>query len=140
MHVELADEDRARLPQPLRDRGVFLGNPVGQDLAAGGRRKAANGDVVLQRDRHAVQRPEVVSGEHHHLGRLGHLARLRLEDPDEGGKLVVHFGDPFERGIDQLDRRHFARLHPPGGVGKRQPDEFLVRRHLKPLLLRRRDG
>ncbi len=82
VHVGLADEDRARLAQPGGDGRVGIGHPIAEHLAARGRARAAHGDVVLQGDRNAVQRPEAVPGRDHDLGGFRDLQRLFLEDGD----------------------------------------------------------
>ena len=56
VHVELAEQDGAGLVQTPRDLGVRGGHAVGEGGRGRGRADAGGVDVVLERDRDAVQR------------------------------------------------------------------------------------
>ena len=63
--VRLADDDRARLPQPAHVRAVVVGDPVaegGTDPCVVGS-PSVGGEQVLDADRHAAQRPRVAGAD-----------------------------------------------------------------------------
>src|SRR5205807_5821729 len=62
VHVGLADEDGAGGAEPRRDRRVLLGDEVGEDLRAGGGAHAPRVEVVLEGDRDAMERSQMVTG------------------------------------------------------------------------------
>ena len=72
----LAEDDAARALQPLDDDGVLLRDMVGKEARAAGGQHPPRPDQVLHRERHAVQRTELLAGHHRHLGGHGGVARL----------------------------------------------------------------
>ena len=129
MHVGLADEDRAGAAQQSGDRRVGVGQPIAEHLAAGGRARAAQGDVVLQRDLDPVQRPEVVPGREHDLGRLGNLQRLLLEHRDVGTQQAVGGADACQRSLYQFDGRKLPGADAACRVGEAQVQQLVVADH-----------
>ena len=105
VQIELAEQDRARVLQSARDFGIFGRNAVLEQLARAGGANAGGVDVVLERDRNAVQRPAplptLLLGLH--LPRRGE--RLFGDDGDEGVQLRVVLVDSLQARLRQLDRR-----------------------------------
>ena len=101
-------------PQPADDRGVVERPPAGMDDAAVLGREVRRVDDVLDRHRHAVQRPERPAGA------LALVERARLG----AGMLGIEVGegldarlvrrDPREAGLGHLERRDLAG----GDVGR----------------------
>jgi len=85
---------------------------------------AGDVDFVLDRDRHAEQRP-VVPGAPPRLGLLGFQHRLVGENLAEGVQLRIEAIDPFQRLADQLGRADFAGTHHLGLPGKPQEREII---------------
>ena len=104
-HVRLAQRHGARGAQPADDLGV------GGDRSAVGER-AAGGDlarhvgVVLDRDRHAVERRGVVAAPA--IGGVGRGERLVGEHHAIGVQRGIEPLDPLQVQLGQLARRHLA--------------------------------
>jgi hypothetical protein len=62
VHVRLADDDRADVPEPLGDVGVVRRSIALEDARTRGALPALDRDQVLERDRYAQQRVEGVHG------------------------------------------------------------------------------
>ena len=129
VHVGLADEDRTRPAQAFCNAGVGIGQPVAEHLAARSRARAAQRDVVFQRDRDAVQRPQVVTGGDHDFGGFRDLQRLFLEDRDVGAQHVVGRAYAQHRRSHQIDRRDLTRADLACGLREAQVEEFVVAAH-----------
>ena len=105
MEIRLAEKNRAAVLQTPHDFSVFRGNPVFEQLARRGGPDAHRVDVVLQRDRNAVEG----SSPHPPLLLRLHLARgcqsLLPRDCDEriqGGVVTVN---SLEAGLREIDWR-----------------------------------
>ena len=124
VQVRLADHDRALALQARRHRRVLVRDPVGEDLAAGRGRLAGDCDVVLDGDRHAVQRAEAVAGGDHRVRGRGDLPRGLAVDRDEGPQTVVERADAREARVDELHRRDLAPRDRGGGIDQRQLEQL----------------
>ncbi len=76
---------------------------------AAGRDPALDVDQVLERDRHAVQRPDRMAGADRLVGRLGGEPRVVGIDLDKGVQLRVVRRDAREQRLDDIDRRQAPR-------------------------------
>ena len=76
MQIELAEQDRARLLEPPRDLGVGVRHALLEEPAGAGRAHAGGVDVVLERDRDAVQRAAPLAAPGFRLHRPGVGERL----------------------------------------------------------------
>ena len=79
----LADDDRARVPQALDRRGVRRRHVVRHAARAEGERRTADGDQVLHRNGHAMQRTERIAMLVPKIGGLRVTTCLRGEHRDE---------------------------------------------------------
>ncbi len=100
--VRLADHDRARLAQASHDLAVGPGRLVEAVGAVGGD-VAGHVDAVLDRDRHAEQRP-LLPRLQPRLGLLGFEQRLLGEDDAKGVQLRIEARDPVQAELHQLAR------------------------------------
>jgi len=91
--IDTAEGDRAGRAQPLHLRGVDRGDRLsqGRDRLRG--RGARYVDVLLDRDRDAMQRAEAGAVRHRPVGRLGGREGLVRQQADDG----------VERGVDRRD-------------------------------------
>ena len=126
--VQLAEEHRSRPAEPRHDGRVVVGHEVRQDRGGAHRPDAARVAQVLDRDRHAVQRPAVVPGADLAVrsggGRarlVGHHRRVAPEAPVDGRNAV-------EQGLGELRRRDLAALDPAGRLAQTQVVERYVTR------------
>ena len=110
-HVRLADDDRARTPQPAHDGGVVDGDEAGEDLRPGSGAQPRGPDVVLERHGHAVQRPAVAPTQDFGFGAGGLAAGPIGIDRDERVQTRPILLDAAEQRLDQLARRHLAGGH-----------------------------
>ena len=100
-HVERADEHGAVRLEPLDQRGVARGRGAGPvDLGAGERGQARDIEQVLDRERHADERPEPAAARARRVDRLGLGERARLEHGGERVEHAVELSDARERGAD----------------------------------------
>ena len=100
--VGLADDDRARRPQPRHEGLVDGAHPVAVDRRSRGPRQVRHLSEVLHRDRQAVQGPALRRtvarcGLVEHLGPVAH--------PDDRVDLRVERLDAVEVGVHHLDAR-----------------------------------
>ena len=96
VQVGLADEDGSRVAEP-GDDGAVVGGDVSLAHARGGRRRhAAQVDDVLQRERHAVERPAVVPARELRVSLPRLRQRLIRQNGDESVDRRVSLGDPIE--------------------------------------------
>ncbi len=109
-HVGLAEDHRARRPQPLDQVGVRVGRAARQRQGPGGRRHVAGVDVVLEEDRDAVERaagpaepvPEIAGGR---------LAQGRRAGAQHRVELGVDGLDPPQVRAGQRGRGQRAAVH-----------------------------
>ena len=117
-HVRLAEDHRARRPQAADDLGVGRCGAVREQPKAVA--SPATSTVVLDRDRHAQQRPRVAcAGAAVGLPRLG--PRALGEHHPVGVEQRVQALDPLEVELDQLARGDLAAADELGlarGAGK----------------------
>ena len=76
VEVGLADDHGAGGGEPLDDGGVVRRSPALEDLRRARRRDPARAHVVLQRDRHAGQRPGLAPGGNRRVDAAGRGPRL----------------------------------------------------------------
>ena len=123
----LAQDHRARLAHP-RDHGrIGRGRRRIAGLRAVPRRQPGDIDVVLDRDRHAVERPVRRPAAPAHLRRLGRARRPRRIDRLERGKPRLQPLQPLE-----MQRNHRRRRERPAAIRLSQ------RRHRQPTGIVRR--
>jgi hypothetical protein len=79
IEIGLTDRQRSRLPQP-RHHGGIRRRLVGEGGAGGCRRRAGEVDVVLDRKRHAPERPIRVEGPERPRLRQGQLQRHEMKE------------------------------------------------------------
>ena len=113
-HVERADQHRAGRLEPRDQRGVGRGGRVlAVDLGAGQRRQAGHVEQVLDRERHAGERPERLAARPGGIDRprLGQraLARHRRERVEH----AVALGDARQRRLGDGDARWSCRCARP---------------------------
>ena len=106
---DLPEDDRPRVAKASSDLRVDVGNAVGEEGRADGRAQAAGVDVVLERNRKTMQRPEERSAGERVVGRASLLERGIGRDRDEGTEVVESF-DALEEALGRLDRADL-----PGG-------------------------
>ncbi len=106
--VGLSKDDRALRPEAGDERRVPTGDIVFQRKRAGGRRHIVGAfDIVLQKDRDALKRPERLSGCAARIGRAGVLQRVRIYGDDAL--------QPRPGPVDRLDPRDIVRRKRFGG-------------------------
>lgn len=108
--VRLAQHDHALRDQSLRQRRGALRLLSRPGLAAAGDHLAFEFDQVLERDRHAMERPHGVAGSDCHLRSSRCLARIVAVDLDEGVKHRIVPVDPRQECFQHLHRREAPRL------------------------------
>ena len=106
-HVERADQHGAGRLQPRDQRGVARGRrAVAVDLRAGERRQAGDVEQVLDRERHAGERPERAACARARIDRVGALARARSAVTAVNAlSALVALGDARQRRLDHRERR-----------------------------------
>jgi hypothetical protein len=121
-HRRLGEDDRPRLAQPRRRRGVRLGRRHLARRRADRRRLAAGRDIVLDRDRHAVKRPDRLALRPARLGDARLLKRpLRSVEPSRMNVRLERF-HAFKHRSHCLDRRELARPVSANEVQRRHPE------------------
>ena len=105
-HVRDADDHEARLAQPAHDEGVVAGHEVAEQVRAHGERHPGHGAVVLDRDRHAGERPLVARPD-----RVGGREGALVGDVGEGVDGRLQRLDAVQRRLHQLARRQLAGAH-----------------------------
>ncbi len=109
VHVELAEENGARVAQP-GDRGRVVGrDEVFEHPRGARRRRPARAHDVLQAERHAQQRPAFAVFARR-VGGVGLRERLVLHEPQVCACLAVDRLDPVIIGLGQFARRNLARI------------------------------
>ncbi len=130
VEVQLAEHDGASRVQSPRHFRVLRRDAVVVDAAGRGRAYAGGVDVVLERDRHPVQRAAGRGGRQC-VERFGARQRRLAADGDERVQLRVVGGDAIEARRHEFSGRHLARPDEFGRLGERQPRE--VRGRGRPL-------
>ena len=128
--VGLADEDGARPLQPLDGDSILLRHVLGEEPGAAGRQHAPGEHQILDRERHAVQRPQRLARHDGHLGGQGRLAGLLGGDGAEGVEPRVQPLDPRQHRVDDLDRGDRLLPDQPGQVERGEPAEIVHGRQL----------
>ena len=82
--VGATDGNRPGAAQPFDDGCVGAGDGVGKGQDRLGGRRAGEVDVLLDGERHAVQRAEVVATDDRPVGRVSGGAGLVVEAADDG--------------------------------------------------------
>ena len=126
MRVELAEQDRARVAQALRDRTVPAGNVVPVDLRAAGRADSLCLEQVLQRDGDAVQRTADPAGREV-LGRAPRVgARALRGHGDVRVDARVQPLDAPQVRLAELERRELARAERHRSACDRQSTQIEI--------------
>ena len=128
-HVRLADDHRSGRAQPADDLGVRRDRPAVRVAAVGGR-LAGDVAVVLDRHRHAEQRP-LVAALGAGVGLVGLGQRALGERHAVGVELRVEPRDALEVQLGELARRDLAaadQLGLAGGAGEGEVDGVHLRR------------
>ncbi len=100
MHVQRAQEHRARIAKPGHDRGIGPGSGIERGRAAG-RRHTIDRDVVLHGKGDAIQRPDSGTVGSPLIAGRCRRARARRRDTDEGPNGAIPCLDPAEGGLGQ---------------------------------------
>ena len=114
---DLADQDGAGLLQQRVDRRVLRRDVLGPFGVAEDRPDAPGGDHLLERERHAVERPAAASFPHLALGLPRTVEGVVRRHRDEGVEAWLQLGDALQGGLGQLDGRDgSAPQQLPGGA------------------------
>jgi hypothetical protein len=92
--------------------------PVAEEVGGEGQPLARDRAVVLDRDRHARERPLVTRG---HL--VGGGEGVLVEDVDERVDLRIQRVDAIQRGLHELACRQLARAHALGKLARRAKEQ-----------------
>ena len=118
----LGDDDRAGVAQVLRQRRLVRRHVAGERQRAAGRRHVGGVDVVLQRDRDAVQRTAQLAGGALAIERVGLLERARVDD-DRRVQAILVGAEPHQILTDERARRQPARRHRRAHLRDRRFDD-----------------
>ena len=122
----LAEDDRARAAQ-ARDHGVVgVRDVAAAQMGAILDLHAAHGLVILDRHRHAVQRPDRLALGQRAIGRLGCVHRLLRRQIGEGVQPGLERRDAIEHGGRELDGRQFLGADGVDQLGRRGKAEIDV--------------
>jgi len=132
--MRFTDHDQTGSDQPFCQRCRIARAPFSPDLRAAGRNPPLDLDQILERDRDPVERADPVPRADRLVGRFGGEPGLLVIYFDKGVQFPVRLVDPFERGIDNIDRREatstdFGRHD----MGRRQSRIGIGGRHRFPL-------
>ena len=123
-HVERADEDGAGGFEPLDQGGVARRRRrIAVDLRAGERRQAGDVEQVLDRERHAGERAELLAAGARLVDRLRAAERALLGDRGEGIEQRIALADAGERRLDDALRAGAAGGDGGGDIGGRAMSE-----------------
>ena len=126
-HLQLAQDDRARLLQSRHDGRVRGGNVLAVNRHAGGGRHARGVAQILHRDRHAVQRAARLARSGLGVEARGVLQRTFGRHRGIALEPGIERLDAVENRPGRLDRRQLARLQAPRDLIERQVVQ--IRRH-----------
>ena len=123
-HVRLAEDDRARVAQAVDERTVPLRQRVAPARQPECRRQALDVELLLHGDRHAGERPELLTAGPRvvHGGRL--RARFVETAGDDGVQPLVHRLDAVDVGLDHLTRRDGSLSDPAGKLAGAAPRQL----------------
>ncbi len=124
--VRLGERDRPGIAQPGDRPRVGDGHVRGEGRRAA-RRDASGGlERVLDRHRHAVQRAEIVAGQHGVVRRSsGRTGPVEVPLDDRVRRSVERF-DPRREMIEHLDARHVAPTDRRREIRRRHPVQFVA--------------
>src|SRR5688572_33409206 len=94
VQVQFAEDHRPGPLQPENDLGVLLGHAILEDAAGGCRQNASGVDVVLERDRDAMEWPARPAPPEFSLDLTGRSERLLAHDGDERVDRAIVSLDP----------------------------------------------
>ena len=122
VQIRLRDEDCARVTQEPPALRIPRRHAIAVRGAAARRTHGGRVDVVLQRDRKAVQRPSVTAFAQLALSDCGGRERLLREDRRVRVELAIGL-DVGEGLAHEIDRRHAAAAQQGGELGDRETPE-----------------
>ena len=105
----LAEDDHPLGDQPPRQRRRHRRAAVAPYHRAAGRHPPFEVDQILQRDRHAMQRPDRVARADRLVGRLGGEPSIVAVNIDKRVQFGIVRGDACQQRLDDCDRRQPAR-------------------------------
>ena len=120
VHVELAQDDCARRLEPRHHLGVLIRDAVREHRARRRRQHPRRIDVVLQRDRNAVQRTAPPAPRQLRLERPRALDGALLGHRHEGVELRVQTPDARDVGLHEIQRREVAAANEALRLGDAQ--------------------
>jgi hypothetical protein len=118
-HLQLAQDHRAAGLETGHHRGVLFGHVVTMDGHAGRGRDAFGLAEILDRDRHAVQRPARAAGSGLGIARGGIRQRPLGRQGGVALELGIEAGDAVEERPGRLHRGELARLQAPRDLVQR---------------------
>jgi len=104
-HIGLAEDDGTGLAKPLHRQFVLVGHVVGVKPAAPGGAQAGDQDVVLDRDRHAVERADRAALLPPFRALIGRVNGAGFVQGYDGIELRIELPDARQRRVDHLARR-----------------------------------
>ena len=119
VHVELAEHDRALVPQVLRDGALIGRRELAEDVGAGGGAYALGAEQVLDAEGRAFELAALALGQLR-VGGFRHVHRLVGCDDDIGVEGGVRLVDLRQEGLRDFLRRERLGLQAIDGVGKGQ--------------------
>ena len=119
MHVQLAEEDRARLAQSFDDKGIVLRDVVFEQRTARRRRHAAHIEQIFDREWNAVQRAAILAARNLIGGDARFVQCALGSEGDEGVDLRIDRLDALQADLRQLQRRDVLRVDGLTGGEKR---------------------
>ena len=122
----LADHDAAGAQEPLDEQRGVVGNVVLERVRAERRALARGRRQILDRDRHAVQRPDLLAPRDGLVGGPPEGDRLVRIGEDEAVQRAVHLLDPRERVTDDGLRGKLAHTDAPGELGRGREAEIEI--------------
>ncbi len=128
VHVQLAEQHRARFAQPRDDRRIVGRDAVGVDGTRCRGADAGRVDVVLQRDRDAVQRPAIAAGSRFGVERPCLRQRRIGQHRDEGIDARIQPLDPLQVRARERFAGQLASGDALRGLGERQQRGIDARR------------
>ena len=124
--VQLAQEDAAGGGEAGHDGRVVVGHVVGQDARARRGAHAARVELVLHRERDAVQRPERDAARDVVLRVSRGRQRRLAADRDVGAQAAVQPVDPLQVRARELDRGELLVADQRGLAGRAQEQDVVA--------------